>query len=38
MGIRHKELPIAGILFDPVSILTEEGNKILDNALKELKK
>ncbi len=31
MGVRHKEFPIEGIQFHPESILTEVGNKIINN-------
>jgi len=34
MGIRHKRLPIEGVQFHPESILTPEGDKLLDNFLK----
>jgi anthranilate synthase/aminodeoxychorismate synthase-like glutamine amidotransferase len=33
MGVRHRELPIAGIQFHPESILTHEGKKLLANFL-----
>ncbi len=31
MGIRHKELSIEGVQFHPESLLTREGNKLLEN-------
>jgi anthranilate synthase/aminodeoxychorismate synthase-like glutamine amidotransferase len=33
MGVRHRELPIAGIQFHPESILTREGKTLLANFL-----
>jgi anthranilate synthase/aminodeoxychorismate synthase-like glutamine amidotransferase len=34
MGVRHRELPIAGIQFHPESILTPEGKTLLANFLR----
>ena len=34
MGVRHRELPIEGVQFHPESVLTPEGNRLLDNFLK----
>ncbi len=34
MGIRHKEYPVEGIQFHPESILTSEGEAIINNWLK----
>lgn len=31
MGIKHKKFPIYGVQFHPESILTPEGNKLLEN-------
>lgn len=31
MGVRHRELPVAGIQFHPESIMTAEGYKMLEN-------
>lgn len=33
MGIRHKTLPIEGVQFHPESILTPEGDRVLQNFL-----
>lgn len=35
MGIRHKELPAAGVQFHPEAILTEGGHALLRNFLEE---
>lgn len=35
MGIRHKSLPIEGIQFHPESILTEEGEKLIKNWIRQ---
>lgn len=34
MGVRHKEYPIEGIQFHPESILTTEGERIINNWLR----
>lgn len=34
MGVRHRTLPIEGVQFHPESVLTPEGNRLLDNFLK----
>ena len=33
MGVRHRELPVAGVQFHPESILTREGKPLLANFL-----
>jgi len=37
MAIRHKEYLIEGVQFHPESIMTEEGKKILENFIKQVK-
>jgi anthranilate synthase component 2/para-aminobenzoate synthetase component 2 len=34
MGVRHRELPLEGVQFHPESVLTPEGNRLLENFLK----
>jgi len=31
MGLKHKNLPFAGVQFHPESFLTEHGNSLIDN-------
>jgi len=37
MAIRHKEYLIEGVQFHPESIMTEEGKKILENFIRQVK-
>ncbi len=37
MALKHKSLPIYGVQFHPESIMTEEGNKLLENFLRCIK-
>ena len=34
MGVRHRELPLEGVQFHPESVLTPEGDKLMNNLMR----
>lgn len=36
MGIRHRRFPVCGLQFHPESVMTKEGNKMIDNWITSL--
>ena len=35
MGVRHVSLPLDGVQFHPESVLTPEGNRLLENFIRQ---